>query len=84
MQGWRDRAACIGAPQIVFFPTDRKFTSKTWAAARRLCATCPVTEQCLAIALAVDPTDDKWGMFGGMTPSERRAHRRTVGVRVWV
>lgn len=62
----------------IFFPADRKFTSKTWIAARAVCAECVVREQCLAAALAVDVTEDRWGMFGGMTPSERKYHRRRL------
>lgn len=75
-QRWRDRAACIGAPPHIFFPIDRKFSGKTWKHARALCAVCPVREQCLAVALAVPATEDRWGMFGGMTPNERRRLRR--------
>lgn len=82
MTWWRDRAACLGKSGDIFFPTERKFTSKTWAAARALCANCPVREQCLATALAVDVTEDRWGMFGGMTPSERRYHRRKLSREV--
>lgn len=78
MSDWRSRAACIGTAQVVFFPTERKFTSRTWSQARVLCARCEVREQCLSIALAVDVTEDRWGMFGGMTPSERRYHRRKL------
>lgn len=78
MIDWRSRAVCIGAPHDAFFPPDRKFTSKTWQTARTYCDRCPVRAQCLAIALEVDVSEDRWGMFGGMTPSERRAHRRKV------
>jgi WhiB family redox-sensing transcriptional regulator len=79
MSEWRERAACIGAPHEVFFPIERKFTTRTWAKARAICATCEVREQCLAVALSVDVSEDRWGMFGGMTPSERRYHRRKAG-----
>lgn len=78
---WRSKAACIGAPQDVFFPTERKFTSRTWVLARSFCADCTVRDQCLSVALSVDVSEDRWGMFGGMTPSERRQHRRKIGAR---
>lgn len=78
MIDWRSKAACIGAPQEVFFPTGRKFTNKSWALARSFCAVCPVREQCLDVAIAVDVSEDRWGMFGGMTPSERKYHRRRM------
>jgi WhiB family redox-sensing transcriptional regulator len=78
---WRKDAACIGVDQEVFFPSDRKFTSKTWLGARYYCSICPVREQCLQVALQVDVSEDRWGMFGGMTPSERRWHRRKLASR---
>lgn len=76
---WRNKAACVGAPQEVFFPTERKFTSRTWQKARRFCAACPVKDECLSVALTVDVSEDRWGMFGGLTPSERRQFRRKAG-----
>ena len=80
MNGWRRFAACIGVDSEVFFPTERKFTHKTWNTARGFCAVCTVRDECLATALAVDVSEDKWGMFGGMTPNERRRHRREIRV----
>ena len=41
----------------VFFPT----TPEELTAAQAVCATCPLTEQCLAGALALGTTDGVWG-----------------------
>lgn len=41
----------------VFFPT----TPEQLADAQAVCATCPLTEQCLAGALALGTTDGVWG-----------------------
>ena len=41
----------------VFFPD----TPEQLAEARAVCATCPLTEQCLAGALALGTTDGVWG-----------------------
>ncbi len=41
----------------VFFPT----APEQLAAAQAVCATCPLTEQCLAGALALGTTDGVWG-----------------------
>ena len=41
----------------VFFPN----TPEKLAAAQAVCATCPLTEQCLAGALALGTTDGVWG-----------------------
>lgn len=44
--------------------------------ARTICAQCQVTKLCLERALKVSGAKDEIGMFGGMTPTERRRERR--------
>ncbi len=78
---WRDKAACVGMASHIFFPTDQKFTESSWAAGRAVCAGCPVREECLALAISIDLSEDRWGMFGGMTPTERRYYRRSLPIR---
>ena len=57
-------AACHGAHTTLFFPV-----SDTYAdAARAICATCPVAEQCLEYAIETHQPD---GVWGGMTGIER-------------
>lgn len=46
-------------------------------ACKRVCNTCPVLEQCLAYAIA---NDEKFDIWGGMTPSERKAHKSEMDV----
>jgi hypothetical protein len=60
----------------VFFPIGRRFTKHTWSKAREYCARCDVRAECLAVAMRQQSSDDRWGMFGGLTPQERRALRR--------
>jgi len=72
---WRDRAACISSDTHIFFPRDAR-EPDAYAAARSICAMCPVRRPCLEMVINLEPTDDKWGMFGGLTPIERRAQRR--------
>ena len=67
---WMDRAACKGLPNRVFFPLDRRY-----GGARAVCATCPVSSECLAHAFALGA---RRGMFGGLTPSQRARLRRGV------
>lgn len=67
---WQDRAACVGAPDEVFFPTAT--TPHMWDEARAYCAACPVTVDCLADALL----HTEWGMRGGLTPDEQRNLKR--------
>ena len=73
---WQHFAQCIGAPINVFFPQSRRHTDNTWREARAMCDRCTVKKECLDLALSVPQTDDRWGMFGGTTPTERRKMRR--------
>ena len=72
---WRDRAACISLETHIFFPRDAR-EPDAYTAARSICAMCPVRKPCLQMVIGLEATDDKWGMFGGLTPVERRALRR--------
>lgn len=58
----------------LFFPTAESGPARTMqvAAAKAVCARCPVREQCLIEALARIP----YGIAGGLTEHERRALRR--------
>lgn len=67
--GWQKRAACLEADPELFFP-ERGYSS---AAAKAICATCPVIAECLAYALA---THQQFGTWGGTTERERRKLRR--------
>ncbi len=74
-QDWRAAAACAGTtdPEL-FFPvaeTGPAYDAQV-AAAKAVCAGCPVVAECLAEALARIP----YGIAGGLTESERRALRR--------
>ncbi len=76
---WRDHAACLSFPSILFFgvddnetPVERRGREER---AKEVCATCPVRKECLDYALA---TKEPYGIWGGLTEIERRArlHRR--------
>ena len=40
-----------------------------------ICAYCSVRQQCLDLVIGLDEDCDRWGVFGGMTPAQRRVHR---------
>jgi WhiB family redox-sensing transcriptional regulator len=63
-------AACRNADPELFnpAPTDQRAIT----AARALCARCPIRIDCLAVALA---TPHAQGIWGGLTQTERAAHR---------
>jgi WhiB family redox-sensing transcriptional regulator len=73
---WLDAAACRRVDSELFFPTP----GRSPAAAKRVCAACPVTAHCLQLALEAGI---RYGVFGGTTERERRSllaeRRRTPG-----
>ncbi|WP_372460625.1 WhiB family transcriptional regulator [Actinomycetospora endophytica] len=76
--GWRARAACRDHDPELFFPTAHSGPARAAqaAAAKRVCAGCPVREACLRFALAHLPH----GVAGGLDEDERRAVRRRGAV----
>lgn len=70
---WQLRAACRGKGADLFFPL--RGQQDAYEAARTVCATCPVTEQCLEFALA-DPATQ--GMWAGTTAQDRKAMHRAA------
>lgn len=62
---WRERAKCRGLDPELFFP--RK--GETAGAAKAVCATCDVRDECYAIA-------ERQGVWGGTSERERRGKRR--------
>ncbi|MFG1976973.1 WhiB family transcriptional regulator [Nonomuraea fuscirosea] len=76
---WPKRAACIGVPLYVLYPEDRsarrdeKRPRFNKAKARKVCAPCPVRQECLDWALRSNDTE---GVHGGLMPDEQVAERR--------
>lgn len=69
---WRIDAACREVDPELFFPPAGPIGLASAAAARRVCAGCPVRRDCLEAALRVeDGRYGRYGMWGGMTPKER-------------
>lgn len=68
---------CIGKISVMFNPRNR------YAAATRICATCPVElrDACLFRALAFEVDQPKrWGVFGGALPVDRERIASALGV----
>ncbi|HYN37034.1 MAG TPA: WhiB family transcriptional regulator [Actinomycetota bacterium] len=70
---WREDAACLEYPAILFFgvddsetPADRRAREER---AKRVCWGCGVRRECLDYALA---TKEPYGIWGGLTEIERR------------
>jgi WhiB family redox-sensing transcriptional regulator len=62
---WVDQAVCASTDPEAFYPE----VGASAAPAKRVCAHCPVTADCLAWALN---TREPHGIWGGHTPTERR------------
>lgn len=65
-EDWTIDAACADYDPDIWFPEWPK--PNEYSLARRICALCPVRQECLIESLEMD---DKYGMFGGLTPGER-------------
>ena len=63
---WQDRAACKGADSSIFLSGVTSRVQK----AKAICATCPVTRECLTFALAHE--DFEPHVYGGLTGEERK------------
>lgn len=75
--GWKHRAACRGVDPELFFPVAESgpVHDEQVAAAKRVCARCPVRSECLRHALVLIPV----GVVGGLTADERRGLRSRDG-----
>lgn len=74
---WRERAACLEYPAVLFFGLDDAETPVERRAreekAKRVCLTCEVRHECLEYAL---DTREPYGIWGGLTEIERKARLR--------
>jgi WhiB family redox-sensing transcriptional regulator len=66
---WSVFAACQDAKDVSFFPQSKAEEK----AAAMICAICPVREECLDHALF---TNERFGMWGGVSEKQRRALAR--------
>ena len=77
---WRERAACLEFPAVLFFGLDDTESSAERRSredrAKTICDGCDVRQQCLEYSLA---TREPYGIWGGLTEVERRSrlHKRS-------
>jgi WhiB family transcriptional regulator, redox-sensing transcriptional regulator len=79
---WLDAAACVGLPPDLFFGAEGEQQHEKparEAAAKRICARCPVRVACLDDALAAGI---RFGVFGGAGEDERRLLRENLRRRI--
>lgn len=73
---WADQGACRDRDPDLMFPDGDEGSpafERQAEQARAVCGWCPVRAQCAAHAIAVGEPD---GMWGGLSPDERREARR--------
>jgi WhiB family redox-sensing transcriptional regulator len=74
--GWHARAACRDTNPDLFFPVGVTGAAiDEIGAAKAVCQSCPVREQCLQFALR---TKQECGIWGGTSEEERRRLRRRM------
>ncbi len=74
---WQDDAACRKHDNVVFFGPDQGESELEKQSremqAKSICHSCPVKEPCLEFAME---TNQKYGIWGGMTDKERASLKR--------
>lgn len=77
---WRKDAACKGAKTDLFFANDEgEYPDLEQALA--FCNACTVRQECLDHAFLHREYTDETGIYGGLTPRQRRTLRRTKSRR---
>ena len=69
---WVKQAACKGKPIEIFF-VERGQSNRE---AKEICNSCSVKTECLEESLSDSHDVDMFGIFGGMSPRERRKERQ--------
>lgn len=72
--GWRTLAACRGMDTDLFYPEGRgRALRMREHIAKQICAQCPVSLECRQAAAEMP---ERYGIWGGLTESERGWSRR--------
>jgi hypothetical protein len=73
LDDWRGDAACKGRLVNLFYPEDdnRRAQAHLYGEARQICAGCKVREPCAEAGQA-----EKFGLWGGMSPTQRHPKQR--------
>ncbi|WP_302050745.1 WhiB family transcriptional regulator [Rhodococcus kyotonensis] len=72
LTSWSESAACRSSAGEMFFPSGDEYSGASIEDAKRVCGRCPVTRECLRHAML---NGEQHGIWGGLTPSERRRTR---------
>lgn len=78
---WRQKAVCRNLDPAIFFPEgEGAELNVLYAKAKRYCNECPVRQECLDYAMRAEVNEDshRYGLFGGLTPSQRKKLRAST------
>lgn len=64
---------CRSEDPELFYPPPGAGNRPTVEAAKAICARCPVTTECLQVAMEAETTELRYGIWGGLTAKERHA-----------
>lgn len=81
MKNWHALATCLGRAKEMFPDTTNRPGIKH---AKSICAACPVRELCLRAAMAAEAgrgKNNRYGIFGGLTPGQRHTLAGTPDTR---
>jgi WhiB family redox-sensing transcriptional regulator len=73
---WQEEGLCRGYDNVLFFGDEGESELEKQAResrAKSICKTCPVLEPCLEFAME---TNQKYGIWGGLTAKERASLKR--------
>ena len=79
-EDWLVAASCLGHTELFFAPDEAETrTQRNYreAQAKAVCRECVVRAHCLSEALR---SDERFGIWGGLTERERRSMRRSLSV----
>ena len=71
---FHQHAACAGQPTAIFYSDDHTTNTR---AAKQLCQQCSIRQRCLEDAIE---RREEFGVWGGLTASERVAERKRRGL----
>lgn len=77
---WQKHAACAGMDVNIFFPK-RGETEKA-KQAKKICASCPVVDDCREYSIELAKEFDTVGIFGGLAAINRKHVMRERGMKV--
>lgn len=73
-----EKAHCVNREDLFLAEGTQQAKARVTQEAKAICADCPIRKQCAAWALA----HEDFGVWGGMTATERRVERKRIGLRL--